>query len=473
MILVGSVAGPARIHAHLEELARLVPADALAAYTVSVPVSSAEPATSNTFEIATVLIDQAFALGFLNSLDDSIRGWLDAIASISTVIEYPHAVVLFGLQVQRDEEESHRVSALQAALVLHTRGNNKSVEKRIQHLLGSYTNQTESTLDERQVGGHGTHRLRDRRLADWVVICWASIGDYFVIALGEESLRNIAKVIDGSAESTWSDSVFREGVGAIAAEEALITLQIRFGEAIKKSPLLGKKLSRMQAALGMADCEEGVWAAGYAGRSLEIRQWLRCGGNGTTALIAAQRFLGQSGDDIVPSGARAFAAIGVEPSVWFERIRAAYLVARSRRNAAESRGYWAQVEQSAGLRFAELFSRLEGPIVVHDFPAHALRLPPAWTIVVPVKGATKDLQRDVDALLTFWQKELEGAAFRLARTPEGFWFMQLGIEGPALTVTDRYLLISFSPHAIRENIEQLRRPSHPGFKYDPNPNQRF
>jgi hypothetical protein len=401
-----------------------------------------------------MLIDQAFAMGFLTSLDIAIRGWLDTIAAISNVIAHSHALMLFDLQVERDEHESHHVSELRAALVMRTQGNNKAIEKRIQHLLDSYTNQSESTLDSLQIEEHTVHRLKDRRLADWVVPCWASVGDYFVVAIGEESMKAVIAAVQSKIDTIWQDPSFREGVEALSAQNALITVYSRFDEIRKKSRLLGAKLQRVQAALAMPDCEQGVWAAGYSGRSMEIRQWLRSGDKGMSAVIAGGEILGHPAKDALPEGAQTFAAIGIEPSEWFERFRNAYLAARSRKNAAESRAYWGEVERSAGLHFAVFFSRLGGPILIHDFPEHALRMPPAWTLVVPVADSQL-VRRDVDAILSFWQKELEGQACGLVHTTDGIWFLKVGLEGPALTVTDRHLLISFSPYAVRQNLEEL------------------
>lgn len=457
-LLVCSMFPGPEARADLESLARLVPADILGAYMVDTPAAHQSPAKSNSFEIATVLIDQAFALGFLNSLDIAVRGWLDTIASISTVIAHPHAIMLFDLQVERADHDSHRVSSLRAALVMRTGGENKTIERRIQHLLGSYTNQQETTLDSVQMEGKTIHRLQDRRLADWLIICWAQVGDYFTVAIGEESMRQVMAAIISKEGTIWHEASFREGVEALAAQHALITVLLRFDQVETKSPALGSKVRKMQAALAMVHCESGVWAAGYSGRSLEIRQWLRKQGHGSLAILAGAKHLGAAAQAAVPEAARTFAAIGAEPSIWFERIRAAFLAARSRQNAAESRSFWSGVERDAGLRFAELFSHLNDPIIVHDYPEHALRLPPAWTIVVPIKGDAAALRKDIDAILSYWQRALEGGAWGLSRSADGLWFMKVGLEGPALTVIDRYLLISFSPHAVRQNLELLKTP---------------
>lgn len=444
---------PRSAPAEQENLAKLVPADFLAFYTVDPPAGPEVPGNANSLEIATVLIDQAFAMGFLKSLDIVFRGWLDAIACISTVIAHPHAVMLFDLQVQRDDQESHRVSSLRGAIVLQTRGNNQAIERRIQHLLGSYADQQESVLQPMQFGTHTLHRFSDSRLADWLVLFWGPVGEHFVIAIGEESAHSIVESLNGKSDTAWSNAKYRDAVDKLAAQHALITVQIQFDEIRRKSRALGAKLSRMQADLGMADCEQGFWAAGYAGRSLEIRQWLSIRGTGHTAPVSGEHFLVETARIALPAKANSFAAIGAEPRVWFERIRAAYLSARSRRNAAESCEYWARVEATAGLRFVDLFSALGGPILVHDYPVHALRLPPAWTIAVPIQGDVQALRRQVDSLMEYWRSQLTDSPFGLSQSSDGIWFMNVGLEGPALTVTERFLVFSFSPHAVRQNLD--------------------
>lgn len=440
--------------AELQNLATLVPRDVFAFYTVDPPSVPSSGSPNNSLEIATVLIDQAFAMGFLKSLDIVYRGWLDAIATVSLVTAHPHSVMLFDLQVQKDEQESHRVSRLRAAIVLQTKGDSRAIERRIQHLLASYAEQDFSKLETHEIGGHSFHRFTDTRLTDWMDLWWGGIGENFIIAIGEESVRSLVSVLNGSAESAWSSPEYRRGVEALSANGALITVQIRFDEVRSKSRQLGAKLTRMQADLGLAGCERGFWAAGYSGRSLEIRQWIDGSQNAGAASITSEKFLAHN-DRLLPGEANSYAAFGIVPSIWFERIRAAYLSARSRKNARESREYWHTVEQSAGLRFSELFAALGGPLVVHDYPAHALRLPPAWTVVAPIQGDPNLVRSSIDALMEYWRAQLSGSPLILTKSADGIWFLNLGLEGPAIHVTDRWLVFSFSPHAVRRNAQML------------------
>jgi hypothetical protein len=49
------------------------------------------------------------------------------------------------------------------------------------------------------------------------------------------------------------------------------------------------------------------------------------------------------------------------------------------------------------------------------------------------------------------------ASIQLRRDTDGVWYLYFGIAGPALAVADDRLIISFSPDAVRKNIDLLAR----------------
>jgi hypothetical protein len=55
----------------------------------------------------------------------------------------------------------------------------------------------------------------------------------------------------------------------------------------------------------------------------------------------------------------------------------------------------------------------------------------------------------------------------LRHDPDGVWYLHFGLEGPAIAVADRHLVISFSPAALRQNLAYLRTRTPPG----PSPTQ--
>lgn len=469
LIALLAVGGREPARAGPAELAKAAPNDVVAAYFVGGSHwEQSESGDRNSFQILTFLIDRAFEVGLLTRLDETTRAWLDAFASVSVVLEHPHAVMLFDIRAEKTGEDGHRLAALHAALVMRTRGRNELIERRIQHLLGSYTNRDETTLETIEREGATTYRLRDRRLADWVVLSWGRLGDDFVVAIGEGSLERIAATLPNPdrhvrrTPSVADDRWFVDGLNRLAAEDALLTVYLRCDELRRTSgPALATKIDRVLGALKIAGCERGLWAVGYAGRSVEIRQVLRIGSSDEVTTITGEGVLDASNAPSVPDSATAFAAVDVKPSVWLDRARNAYLAGRSSTNQAGSRAYWRDLETRAGIRFADdIFAGLSGPIIVHDFPKHALRLPPAWTIVAPISGDADRLRRSLDALFTTWQRELEETcSMRLRRDDDGVWHLFVGVEGPALLVTDRYLVISFAPPAVRQNAELLVRPA--------------
>jgi len=446
------------------ELARAVPDDVVAAYFVGgshdKPPEAAAEGKQSSFEFATFLIDQAFDLGFLSAIGECTRAWLDALASVSVVLEHPHAVMLFDIRAEKTDEDSHRLAGLNAALVMHTKGRNERIEHRIQHLLGSFTNQDETTLETIEREGATTYRLRDRRLADWFVLTWGCIGDDFIVAIGDGSFDRVAAALQSPSSTVAADPWFLAAVDRLAAQDALFTLYVRYDQLRQSSrPELATRIDRVLQALQIGGCERGLWAVGYAGRAVEIRQSLRIGSSDESTVIAGAAVRDAPHAPLIPDSATAFAAIDMQPAVWFDRVRNAYLAGRSPANRARSCTYWRDIESRAGISFADdIFAFLDGPIVVHDFPKHALRLPPAWTIVAPIKGDADRLRRSVDGLLKMWQLELDaGSPMRLRHDDDGVWHLVVGVEGPALLVTDRNLLISFSPQAVRQNLDLLAR----------------
>ena len=71
-----------------------------------------------------------------------------------------------------------------------------------------------------------------------------------------------------------------------------------------------------------------------------------------------------------------------------------------------------------------------------------------------------------DTLLATWSRYLDQRAQRKGTTlmrvkvkhdDDGVWYLQAGILGPALKVTDRYAVISWSPQALRDALKYIWR----------------
>ena len=96
---------------------------------------------------------------------------------------------------------------------------------------------------------------------------------------------------------------------------------------------------------------------------------------------------------------------------------------------------------------------MDEPMIIHNYPRHAFGLPFAWTILMRIKDHSDLLRLRVDQLLDYISRELmKDSLFQLRRDDDGVWYLFAGIMGPALKVTDQWVVISFSPVALRQNI---------------------
>ena len=80
-----------------------------------------------------------------------------------------------------------------------------------------------------------------------------------------------------------------------------------------------------------------------------------------------------------------------------------------------------------------------------------------WTLWLPIQREPETLHAGVDRLFKAWQHQLANdGMLRLRKDADGVWYLFFGINGPALGMTDRWLVISFSPPAVRQSMVFLR-----------------
>jgi hypothetical protein len=125
------------------------------------------------------------------------------------------------------------------------------------------------------------------------------------------------------------------------------------------------------------------------------------------------------------------------------------------------REFWAEVEREADISIErDLLAQLGPQIVIHNFPRHPLNIPVARTVVAEITGSAIAVRTVVDRLLRRFARDLAGsesgwASLQCHQAPDGVWYLQAGVYGPAVAVTDQWLVISFSPAAVRQNVTFL------------------
>lgn len=441
------------------ELLRVVPADTLAVYWLDGPSKNqAELKPPSSLGTAAFLVDQARDWGLLANLDEDARIRLDVFSAIPMILEYPHALMLFDIHAQPRGEDSHRLETLEAGLVLHTKGDNARIEHRIQHLLKSYTNTEDSTLTPREVKGGMVYLLRDRRAEDWAEVGWGKVGDVYIVTIGVGAMDRILAAIDGSHPRMSDDDWFRRSFDTLAGEDSTFALQVRFDHLPgEDDEALARKVERATRALGVAQSERALWTIVQRDRAVVAKGILRREGRDELQWITGDGLPDEALAKIVPPDAPWYAVIRLDPAAFLRGVAQTYVAARSSGRRAKLLERWKVMEEKSGVNVErDLLSRLRPPLISHGFPEHAFGLPLAWTRVIPIDGDPATFRRDLDKVMQAAADLMpEDEVSRLLHDSDGVWHLHFGLEGPAIAVADRHLVISFSPTALRQNLAYL------------------
>ena len=470
-------------------LADMVPGDAVAAYFVDAPAdvvagNEAPPgSTQSAFAIAGRLADGASQFGLLSKADASTRLWVDILAATSDLLGYPHAGVLLDIRAAPRADGGHRLERFSAALILRPGGSHADIERRIQRLLNTHTNSSQSTLTCPSKIEAAPCALADRRLPSWATLTWGPAGNDYVIAIGKGAFQRVADTLKDRSKSLGVDPWFTRAFATTHGAEATLTCYASFDALCQGSDsLFTEKVGRVLSALRLEGTDRGLWTIGRRGRAVEAHGFVRRNGGdeplpiagtrlhtgeGRTSLARGLRGRSAALAQVIPDQATGYAIIDCNPRTVIAGLCEAYLATRSPPARHGSLAFWHDLQARAGVSIdddilAHLGARgSDGPpdysVVIHDYPRHALRLPLAWTILIRIGGDPHALRQHIDKLLSFGRKELAKAGgIQLLRDADGVWYTQFGLMGPALAVTDQWLVISFSPVAVRMNIACLK-----------------
>ena len=442
-----------------QDLIKAVPAETVAAvFFAAPPTQQATGDARAALGLAAILLDQAQGVGLFAGLDDTLRAWLDVLAAAPAVLRFPTALALIDIRAVGRRDGGHRLAHLSAALIVRSRGDNTAIEGRIQRLLSTHTSTDHSTLSSRLVGKRDTRVLVDRRLDDWAELAWARVGDFYVIAIGKSALEKVIHTIDDPAVSLADDPWFARGWMRCGGSDASSAYFVRLREVIGASDeSFAAKARRVSDNLGLAGVERALWCLGRSDRAVEFTRFERYRGEDRLVPISSARFLTGDHAGVVPPAATSFAAFDIAPKILVSRLTEAYIASQSPRAGAETRACWDALEADSGVSIRnDILDRLRGPVIIHDYPQHALRFPLARTILFPIDREPAKVRAAVWKLLDHADTYLrETGALRIERADDDIRYLSLGIAGPAITVTDEWVVISFSPTAVRQNLAHL------------------
>ncbi len=440
-----------------------IPTDAMLVY-FNRPSAAARQRVESTGRVTSVLT-AASALGVLSGQGQLMA---DIVSCFPVVGTNDFAVALLDITAYQPKPETYRLDQLKLALIIHSRGQNDLITAQIRRMLSRYTNNSVATLEDVNIGADKFQRLIDSRAAKWGQIAFGPLDEFYVVTLGREAHAKIIAAYRGKtsslAQDAWFVSAHRQTGGPDANIEWFVNFEqfrSRLGEVMKGRPEVVIK------ELGFAEVRRTLWAARPMGTA---RAWfgmyLEPEGDRLVKLSDPDTFPPQH-KAVIPPGAT-HAIMHLDVARFATTIARAYLAGRSPKNARALRQGYQELQQKLGLDVsADLLAHLGPHVIIHDYPPHPLNVPLLRSFLIE----TDDPQRvraAVNALLAEWDahfvRQAEGVENplilpRVIRDPDGIWYVQVGIVGPAVAVTDRYVVVSWSPAAVRAILNFVRAPA--------------
>ena len=467
-------------------ITRLIPADCVIAYfskpytestTTSRPASQGAEDTDRPKEGSQL----ASIINFLNLsglIPDEGQVFADIAGRLPLFGRYEHAAILMDVSskaVRRPGDPasapttSLRLNSLQCAVIFRTGGDNRDVNDHLNHLIGRYTNNEVGKLTREKVHGVKFQRLVDERLIGWAVWEWGAIGDDYAVCFGAGSFEKIAATHAGRAPSLADDAWFKSAGAKVHGDKAHAQWFIAFSRLeTRLTEVAGERFSRVVEALQADHLTHDLWAVGRQGRAMS---WYRCyrrNGEDVTHIYSDPDDATPALRKIIPPAAKHYAIIHV-PTRWLvDNVPRAWVAAQSESHIQTLTAAWKRLEKDTGVDIGKsLIDHFGENIVLFDFPPHPLEIPFALTVAIEI-DQRRPVAEAIDTLLDFWSRYLDQRAERqgtklvrlyVKHDPDGVWYLQAGILGPALKVTDRFVVISWSPQALREALKFIDPPA--------------
>lgn len=464
-LLAAALALPAPLFAVSRPIEATVPAGALAVLFNRPSPDMTNPDQPGAVEDLGRLLITLKTMGLL---PEKGRILADIAGTLPLLSRQPYALVLLDITAKQLGPGSYRLNDMRSALIVDNTGVAVELERRVRDLLTTYADDQNGHLEKPEKDGVRYYRLIDKRLPGWAVSEWGTVDGYLVVGFGQGAFETILAGIRGHdpvlADDPWYQqahqrcSAVNSGLeGYLAVSSLEKRLENVVNDTVRKA-LAAVMLDRADRVLG---------TVGFDGRALHSELLVRDRDGAdhhkllTGKEVAAPDVLAQ-----IPASAKSYAAFRLPLATAFRAVRTAYYKTQTEERQRRFSTGWARLETEFDFDVETgLFDHLGDHLIFVSYPPHPLRLPLMGSIWLQTDGERATIARTVDAMMTAWQqysqKPATGLAARFNLTPQinraedGVWYLQLGLLGPAMTVTDGWIVISFSPDAVRQNVAHL------------------
>lgn len=403
-------------------------------------------------------------------LDTQGKLYARALEAFALSIAYPHVFALIDAAAKPAESDpsGRKLDRLRFAAIVQI-DDKKEAEaafgRIIQAAVNEQTDHARAALTLREAGQWRYQELRDQRLPEWTAFAWGRIGPHFVLTIGQDVWPEIAAVAAGQRPAL-SRAEWLGGVRGPRGRNALIEITVAM-EGIRRrlDPLVGGRATEFFEAWHAGKVQRAHWAMGFEGPALYCVAYTEEEGRVRERLYADPAIREPRLLATIPNGAR-YAIYRFPPAQVLTRMAASWLATEQPADRQAVRQAWDEIQARNGFDAQrDLLAHLGDYIVLHNDPPHPLHLPLATTTLVEIREQPQAVRAALDALCRgyqeFWQQQAEKTGqpnlLRLEHDGDGIWYVRLpiGVAGPAWTVTDRFLISSWSPTALRAYLEKV------------------
>lgn len=445
-----------------EEPLDLVPAESLLTW-YGRPLPDTTPAGSGP-SIFNRLINVGLRLAPLNPTQ---KLYARILEGFGMAVGHPHAFVLINAQARPVDSDpnARRVDKPRFAAIIEI-GDRPEAEQAfgrlIQMAVNEQTDQSRGALQVKKAQRWEYQELRDERLPD-TIIAWGRIGQHLVIAVGPDVWPSIAAVAAGEAPAL-SRANWLEQVRGERGRRALIEIIVAAGPIRERlDPFVSGRATAFFEAWDAEQVERAHWALGFEGRALYCVAHFLENGQVRERIYADPNIRDPRLIAVIPEDAR-YAIYHVAPTRFLPRFIDGWLATGDPQSRVRIEQLWARIQEQYEFNAErDILGNLGDNIIMHNFPPHPLHLPLAMTTLTEIRSNPQRVQDTMKAMCQAWQAELtriqekEGKPnpFQVEHDGRGLWHIQYPwIAGPAWIVTDRFIITSWSPQALREYLDR-------------------
>ena len=441
----------------------LIPAENLLCWK-GLPFPGAERKSDEPSSLQT-LLDLAGRV-FGDKLEDGQKFSLRLLETLGIIGQYPFAITLIDATVKptREDGSGAKLDELRIAAIIKTGDDAARFLRIIQKAINELTDAGAATLVTKHAYQWEYQELTDSRLPTWCAIAWGQLDRHFVLTFGQNVWPTIAAVARGEADSVnkieWVHQVRKQ-----RRDKPLIEVLVAAEDIRKRlDPFVDGRATAFFKAWGIEDVKRTHWALGFQGRALYCLANHRKGNVTRRRLYANPHIKDNNLLEAIPDEAR-YAIYNIPVKTFLPKLISSFYATRNPEDRELAAKTWAEIQANLGIDAQrDALDHLGEHIVAHNYPPHPFHLPLAFTSLIEIRDEPRMVRQTLEKLLSAWQEAIEKASdetgkpcpIEIRHDDDGVWYIEFPFfNGVAWTFTDRFIVTSWSPIALRDYLDKM------------------